>query len=218
MTRLAGRSGEGRNGKSDGEMVGTTAVGKGGNETPTRLKSTPFENGSVNDQSRDTKGGATGGGKLSGTGQDGLRGSAPPAVRQKLRTLADQQSKLRQQAESLALQLRRERRPTGDLESAINSMKALENAAHNQNGLEVVQGYHQALDALESARATYAGDRLSRVEADALSRDPRRDILDSQAEVAPPGYEEMTGAYFRSLGESSSSPAPMPASSAAPSP
>ncbi len=48
---ISGRSGEGRNGKSDGEMVGDTAIGKGGNETPTRMTSTPFENGSVNDQS-----------------------------------------------------------------------------------------------------------------------------------------------------------------------
>ena len=43
---IGGRSGEGRNGKSDGQMVGNTAVGKGGNETPTRLTATPFENGS----------------------------------------------------------------------------------------------------------------------------------------------------------------------------
>ena len=73
-TEMGGRSGEGRNGKSDGQMVGNTAVGKGGNETPTRMTPTPFENGSVNDQSKDTKGGATGGGKLAGFGQDGLRG------------------------------------------------------------------------------------------------------------------------------------------------
>ena len=46
---IGGRSGEGRNGKSNGEMVGSTAVGKGGNETPTRMAPTPFENGSVND-------------------------------------------------------------------------------------------------------------------------------------------------------------------------
>jgi hypothetical protein len=207
---ISGRSGEGRNGKSDGQMVGNTAVGKGGNETPTRMTPTPFENGSVNDQSKDTKGGATGGGKLAGTGQDGLRGPMPPAAQQRLRVLAQQQAQLRQQAESLALQLRKQRRATGDLESAINGMAALENAARNQNGLGVVQGYHQALDALESARAAYAGDRLSRVETDALARDPRKDIYDTQAEDAPAGYEEMTGAYFRSLSESPSSSAPAP--------
>ncbi len=201
---IGGRSGEGRNGKSDGQMVGNTAVGKGGNETPTRMTPTPFENGSVNDQSKDTKGGATGGGKLAGTGQDGLRGPMAPPAQQKLRVLADQQAKLRQQAESLALQLRKQRRPTGDLESAVNAMQNLETAARAQNGLGVVQGYHQALDALEAARASYAGDRLSRVEADSLTRDAHKDMFDTQAEEAPAGYEEMTGAYFRSLSESPS--------------
>ena len=199
---IGGRSGEGRNGKSDGQMVGNTAVGKGGNETPTRMTPTPFENGSVNDQSKDTKGGATGGGKLAGTGQEGLRGPMPPPVQQKLRVLAEQQAKLRQQAESLALQLRKQRRPTGDLESAVNAMKQLEDAAKNQNGLGVVQGYHQALDSLQAARAAYAGDRLSRVEADSLTHNARKDVMDTQAEDAPAGYEEMTGAYFRSLSES----------------
>jgi hypothetical protein len=198
---ISGRSGEGRNGKSDGQMVGNTAVGKGGNETPTRMTPSPFENGSVDDQSRSNKGGATGGGKLSGAGEDGLRGPMPPPAQQRLRMLAEQQSKLRQQAESLALQLRRQRRPTGDLESAINAMKSFENAARNQDGLGVVQGYHQALDSLQAARAAYAGDRLSRVETDALARDPRTDVMDTQAEEAPAGYEEMTGAYFRSLSE-----------------
>ena len=205
---ITGRSGEGRNGKSDGQMVGDTAVGKGGNETPTRMTPTPFENGSVNDTSKDTKGGATGGGKLAGYGQEGLRGPMPPAQQQRLRMLADQQAKLRQQAESLALQLRKQRRPTGDLESAINAMQAYENAARDANGLGVVQGYHQALDALQAARDAYAGDRLSRVEADALARDPRKDVNDAQAEDAPAGYEEMTGAYFRSLSEA---PAAVPA-------
>jgi len=198
---ITGRSGEGRNGKSDGQMVGDTAVGKGGNETPTRMTPTPFENGSVNDQSQDTKGGATGGGKLAGYGQDGLRGPMPPAVQQRMRMFADQQAKLRQQMESLALQLRKQRRPTGDLESAINAIKASEDAARDQNGLGVVQGYHQALDSLQAARDAYAGDRLSRVEMDHLARDPGKDINDSQAEEAPAGYEEMTGAYFRSLSD-----------------
>jgi hypothetical protein len=200
---IGGRSGEGRNGKSDGEMVGNTAVGKGGNETPTRMTSTPFENGSVNDTSKDTRGGATGGGKLAGYGQEGLRGpSAPPAKGGG--ALADQQAKLRQQAESLALQLRKQRRPTGDLESAIAAMQELENAARNQNGIGITQGYQQALDSLEQARAAYAGDRLSRVESDQLTREANPDTIDTQAEAAPAGYEEMTGAYFRSLSESNS--------------
>lgn len=207
---IAGRSGEGRNGTSNGQMVGDTAVGKGGNETPTRMTPAPYENSSVNDTSKDTKGGATGGGKVAGSGQEGLRGDLPPPVQQKLHVLEDDQAKLRQQAESLALQLRRQRRPTGDLESAINGMKELEASAHNQNGLGVVQGYHHALDALAAARAAYAGDRLSLVEADSLTRDAHKDVYDAQAEGTPAGYEEMTSAYFRSLSEAPSTATPPP--------
>ena len=200
-TELTGRAGEGRSGKSDGQMVGDIAIGKGGKQTPTRMVSTPYENGAVNDTSKDPLGGATGGGKLSGAGEDGLRGTLPPVSQQRLRILADQQSKLRQQAESLALQLRKQRRPTGDLESAIAGMKQYEAAAQKQDGLGVVQGYHQALDALSAARANYAGQRLSRLEANALIREAKKDTVDTQAEDAPAGYEEMTGAYFRSLSE-----------------
>jgi hypothetical protein len=105
------------------------------------------------------------------------------------------------------LQLRKQRRPTGDLESAINAMQEFEEAARNQNGLGVVQGYHQALDSLQAARSAYAGDRLSRVETDSLSRDAHKDMIDVQAEEAPAGYEEMTGAYFRSLSEAPSASA-----------
>jgi hypothetical protein len=203
---ISGRSGEGRNGKSDGQMVGDTAVGKGGNETPTRMTPTPFENGSVNDTSKDTKGGATGGGKLAGFGQEGLRGPMPPAQQQRLRMLADQQAKLRQQTESLALQLRQQRRPTGDLESAANAMRAEEEAARKLDGLGAVQAYHQTLDALQAARDAYAGDHLSRVETDSMARDPRKDMNDAQAEEAPAGYEEMTSAYFRSLSQAPAAP------------
>ena len=87
-------------------------------------------------------------------------------------------------------------------------MKELGDAARSQNGLGVTQGYHQALDSLEQARAAYAGDRLSRVEADALTREAGTDVIDTQAEAAPAGYEEMTGAYFRSLSESNATPSP----------
>ena len=58
---MGGRSGEGRSGRSQGEFVGDNAVGKGGRNTPTRLDPTPFQQGQVNDTSKDPVGGATGG-------------------------------------------------------------------------------------------------------------------------------------------------------------
>lgn len=202
---VGGRSGEGRSGKSSGQMVEESAEGKGGRETPTRLNSTPFESGSVNDKAKDSKGGATGGGKLAGQGEEGLRGpTAPPTSQQKMRKLAEQQTKLRQQAEALAVKLRKQRKPTGDLETAINAMKKFEDSAKTQNGVGIFQGYHQALDALSSARNSYRGNRLSRLELNSLNS-RSQDLSDTQSENVPAGYEEMTGAYFRSLSESAPS-------------
>jgi hypothetical protein len=86
-------------------------------------------------------------------------------------------------------------------------MQQMETAANAQDGLGLVQGYHQALDALSAARSDYSGERLSRVEADQMGRTTQPDVNDTQAEQAPAGYEEMTGAYFRSLSDSSNQPA-----------
>ncbi len=72
---MGGRSGEGRSGRSQGEMVGDTAVGKGGRNTPTRLDPTAFQQGQIKDTSKDPVGGATGGGKMSGEG--GRRPAGP---------------------------------------------------------------------------------------------------------------------------------------------
>jgi hypothetical protein len=205
---INGRGGGGRNGRSNGQMVSGSDPGAEGTETPSRMNPSPFENGSVNDTSKINQGQGTGGGKLSGWGQDGLHGVPPPPSLDKLPGIADQQSKLRDQTESLALQLRKQRRPTGDIESAILGMQQVEAAANGKNGLGVVQGYHQVLDSLEAARASYAGTRLSRVEANMLTNDAHKDMDDTQAEETPAGYEEMTGAYFRSLSDSSAGAAP----------
>ena len=100
---MDGRSGEGRSGKSMGEFVGQTAVGKGGRNTPTRLDPTPFQKGQINDTSKDPTGGATGGGKLSGEGGEGLEGPVPPAIKQTMQRLAQKQAEIRNTAERLNL-------------------------------------------------------------------------------------------------------------------
>ncbi|MHC4177148.1 MAG: hypothetical protein ACYSWU_06560, partial [Planctomycetota bacterium] len=76
-SEIGGRSGEGRSGKSSGEFVGDEAVGKGGRKTPSRLTPDPFVEGQVKDHSKDPAGGASGGGKESGSGGEGLEGPVP---------------------------------------------------------------------------------------------------------------------------------------------
>ncbi len=87
-SEIGGRSGEGRTGKSTGEFVEDKAVGKGGRRTPTRLTPEPFQKGQVSDSSGEPAGGATGGGKLSGAGAEGLEGPLPPQMKEQLQRLA----------------------------------------------------------------------------------------------------------------------------------
>ncbi len=198
---VGGRAGEGRTGRSHGQMAADTAEGKGGRETPTRLTPSPFEPGSVKDSAKGDQGGATGGGKLSGAGAEGLRGPTSPASNQQMPRLADRQSKIRQQAEVLALRLRRYHVPTGDLEVSINAMNRLEDAARKSDGLAVRRSFTRALDALGEARKilkTETGLQQERVK---LPGWMRNEIRIGVQDGIPKGYEEMTGEYFRALAE-----------------
>ncbi len=198
---IAGRSGEGRTGRSHGQMVEATAQGKGGRSTPTRLTPSPFETGTVEDASTQDPGGATGGGKLSGFAEEGLEGPVPAPLAQKLARLAQAQAQIRQQATEVALLLRRHHLPSGDLESSARAMERVEASARAGQGLAVRQNYHRAVDALEGARRQLDGARGLQRERTRLPESVRRDLLSGRSERVPAGYEEMVSAYFRALAE-----------------
>jgi hypothetical protein len=198
---IGGRSGEGRTGQSQGQFVSDTAEGKGGRETPTRLSPTPFEQGSVKDSSKDNKGGATGGGKLSGYSEEGLRGPTAPPMAQKMPRLADRQGKIRQQAEAIATKLRAYHLPTGDLETAIASMKNLEAAARKIDGAHLRQSFNHAVDSLSDARQALKEETGLRREQTKLPSWMRDEISTGLQDGLPKGYEEMAAEYFRALAE-----------------
>ncbi len=201
QNEVGGRSGEGRTGRSHGQMVGDTAEGKGGRETPTRLDPEPFEQGSVKDTAKNDPGGATGGGKLSGFGAEGLRGPAPPDSGQRMPRLADQQAKIRQQAEALALQLRRYHLSGGELETSVNAMSRLEQSARKDDGLGVRRAFSQAVSALGAAKDTVQGQVAVRREQDKLPPWVRDQMRVGLQDGVPKGYEEMVAEYYRALAE-----------------
>jgi hypothetical protein len=202
QNEVGGRSGEGRNGRGHGQMVADTAEGKGGRETPTRLDPEPFEQGSVKDSAKNDSGGATGGGKLSGFGAEGLRGPAPPPSNQKMPRLADQQAKIRQQAEALALQLRRYHLSGGELETSVTDMNRLEQAARKQDGLGVRRAFSQAVDALGEAKTTLQGQiAVRREQENKLPPSVREQMRVGVQDGVPKGYEEMVAEYYRALAE-----------------
>jgi hypothetical protein len=199
---IGGRSGEGRTGRSQGQMVEATAEGKKGRETPTRLSPSPFEQGSVEDKSTESPGGATGGGKLSGFAGEGLRGpTPPPQLQQKMARLAGQQAGIRQEAEALAYKLRAYHLPSGDLETSIGHMKRVEDTLRKGYGPGLRQVFSRAVDSLEEAQEVVRAQTGLRREESRLPRAMRDEIAAGLQDGTPAGYEEMIGAYFRNLAE-----------------
>ena len=200
QNEVGGRSGEGRSGKSHGQMVEKTAEGKGGRATPTRKTEEPFEAGSVKDTSREPRGGATGGGKVAGEGDTGLRGTPPPPVQAKLDRLKGNQGELRQQAERLQRWLRALHLPSADVEEAIARMKRIEDDLARGQGFDLRQAHADVKEALAVARRALASeaDTLRSKEA-ALPAEVRREIFSGLREPVPPGLEEVVRAFYEAL-------------------
>ncbi|MCU0723598.1 MAG: hypothetical protein MUC63_08285, partial [Planctomycetes bacterium] len=201
-SEIGGRSGEGRTGRSSGQMVEKTAQGKGGRQTPFRLTPDPYEKGQVEDKSGDPGGGGTGGGKLSGSGAEGLRGPPPPALQKELDRLQGRTVEIRQKAEKLDANLRALRYPAEQVGDAILLLDRIgEHLKKGQVGRFAAE-HKVLLEQLGDARTMIEGAlRLNR---EALSRVPKRlrDELNSAAkEQMPEAYRELLRRYYRTLAE-----------------
>lgn len=200
-SEIGGRSGEGRSGRSSGEFVSEEAVGKGGRMTPSRLTPDPFVAGQVEDHSRDPTGGATGGGKESGQGGEGLEGPQrrPPGPRE-LERLAGRQAALRNKAEGLDLAFEIMEYHRTDLARMIEVMAQVERdlrAGRYQNALRQRE---VLLEGLGNIKQYVEGEFTVRQDATAnLPSDLQKDILGSVQEASPPGWEELNRRYFRRL-------------------
>lgn len=199
---VGGRSGEGRSGKSSGQFVEETATGKGGRDTPTRLTQSPFETGTVNDMSTDPQGGATGGGKQSGTGGEGLRGITPDQDPNLAERLPGNQIELKQRAEALVRKLSVQNLPTGDLEEAIAAMETIQRNPRRISQARILQVKSDIVSALRDARAAVTASLSAN-----LDRSHRQgegsgwSVKHHSEESVPPGYESTVEAYFRGLAE-----------------
>jgi hypothetical protein len=196
---IGGRSGEGRSGRSNGQMVQDTAEGKDGRTTPTRVSPSPFEPGSVKDSSKTDNGGATGGGRLSGFSEPGLRGPTPPPSPEKMARIAGSQTRIRQEAEVLDLRLRKYKLPSGDVETSIAAMKSVQEAVKSQDGVAVRRSYNGAIDALEAARKEIRAEIGLHRERSRLPESELREIMTGLQDGTPKGYEELVADYFRRM-------------------
>jgi hypothetical protein len=207
-SEIGGRSGEGRSGKSSGEFVSDEAVGKGGRKTPSRLTPDPYMKGQIKDFSKDPTGGATGGGKESGQGGQGLEGPTPPPHGpRELQRLAGKQAELRNKAESISAQMQVLNYHHTDMEQLIETMKEIERdllAGRYQNALRKREVVLQGL----KSQKEYVGGEFEVKQDTTLNipKDIQKEILGSVQEPAPVGWEEIVRGYYRQLIGTSSSP------------
>jgi hypothetical protein len=212
-SEIGGRAGEGRQGKSSGEFVGDEAVGKGGRKTPSRLTPDPYVKGQIKDHSKDPVGGATGGGKESGEGGEGLEGPIPGARDERERNrLAGKQAALRNKAEGIDLQFQIMNFHHTDLRKMIELMNQIERdlkAGRYHNALRQRQVLAQGLG---NVKEYLEGEFEVRQDETAnLPTDVQKDILGSMQDPSPAGWEELNRQYFQRLangGSSMTAPAP----------
>ena len=199
---MNGRAGEGRQGKSQGEFVGDTAEGKGGRRTPTRLDPTPFAKGQIKDNSKDPSGGATGGGKLSGEGGEGLEGPVPPKVKLTMQRLAEKQAELRNTAERLNLQYHLDRYDNFKLAESVALMRRVESDLQSNRYSNALRRRDITLDDLDTSRLLLGGEvHVQQDTTPKTSQKLRSDINDAMKGELPPAWSEALRAYYQKLGE-----------------
>lgn len=200
-SEISGRSGEGRSGKATGEFVSDTAVGKGGRKTPSRLTADAFVKGQVKDVSKDPVGGATGGGKESGQGGEGLQGPVrqQQAAREMAR-LASKQASLRNRAESVDLKFQVLRFHHTDLKSLIGQMGAVETDLKAGLYRNALRRRDVVLEGLGQVKMYVKGEFVIRQDKTAnLPTEIQKEILGSMKEASPEGWDELNRQYFERL-------------------
>ena len=200
-SEIGGRSGEGRSGKSSGEFVGDEAVGKGGRKTPSRLTPDPYSKGQVKDHSKDPVGGATGGGKESGQGGEGLEGPAPPASGQRhLQRLAGRQAALRNKAEGIDLQFQIMNFHHADLKKMIGLMSQVERDLRSGRYQNALRQRSVIAKGLGNVKQYLEGEFEVRQDATSnLPTDIQKELLGSMRDPSPVGWEELNRQYFERL-------------------
>jgi tetratricopeptide (TPR) repeat protein len=201
-SEIGGRAGEGRQGKSSGEFVGDEAIGKGGRNTPSRLTPDPYVAGQIKDHSKDPTGGATGGGKESGQGGEGLEGPAPGQRGQReLNRLAGKQASLRNKAEGIDLE---HFKVMGyhhtDLQRMIELMARVERDLKAGRYFNAVRQRQVLAEGLSNVQQHLEGEFEVRQDTTVnLPTDVQEELLGSMQDPSPAGWETLNREYFERL-------------------
>jgi len=199
---LNGRSGDGRAGKSSGELVENVAKGLDGRTIPTRLTNDPFEKGYVEELRAQKTGGSTGGGKRSGAGAEGLSGRYPPKLIDEMNRLANMQSGIREKAERVQKSLQAIGIAKRDFSEGVRLMKEVEDDMRDYRYAGITKKQRMVIRSLRRTNDEFSKDMIVWVnKAVHLPKELRDKLLDAMDESYPPEYEQPLRAYYRALSE-----------------
>jgi hypothetical protein len=201
-SEIGGRSGEGRTGKSAGEFVQKDAVGKGGRRTPTRLTEDPYQKGQVEDASKASPGGATGGGKISGAGAEGLEGPLPGELAEQLQAFAEKQAVIVNNAERIQANLTPGDYANFRMLEAVTLMNRVKSDLEHYRYRNLLRNRQAVLSALQETQDILSGRvEVVRDTSAQLPKYVRDDINDAMDTDLPDEYGEQLRQYYRRLSE-----------------
>ena len=199
---VSGRSGDGRRGKSSGQMVGDTARGLDGRKTPARLNNERYEKGRLKEEGRQDPNGATGGGKRAGEGRKGLQGGTPPPFSKDMKRLSEKQRGMRERANQVARKLDTNSVRGRRLQQAIRLLDSIEDDLKNNKFNDAFRKQKIAVRQIRDALGGVDQTTVIRLQqARDLPADLRDELLQSAGESYPKGYEALLESYYRKLSE-----------------
>ena len=176
---VSGRSGDGRRGKSSGQMVGDTARALPGRKTPARVGNENYEPGKLKAEGQEDPNGSTGGGKKAGAGRQGLQGGTPPDVVRDIGRLSAKQAGMREKMEQVARKLEGKGVSTVRLREGIKTARVgrqgPDGSALHGRGEEAARGDEGAAELLH---------RAGSLDGDADPPRPRPSAADAQRTAA----------------------------------
>jgi hypothetical protein len=198
---MAGRSGSGREGNANGELVEGKAKDLEGRETKERRTHDPFGEGNIEEENPESKAKATGGGKQSGIGgEGGLQGSAPPRHQMGMRDLERRQQEVRRNTESVYSKATLMYLPTGELDEAIVLMQKAERQARAGDLAGFAETQRRIVHALQNTRRVAGGQGAVALDPrHRLPTDLRDEMLNAKEEPIPPEFERLVSEYYKAI-------------------
>jgi hypothetical protein len=202
---IEGRSGAGRTGMSDGQLVESVAKDLDQNEygLRERASNTPLESGQVEDQDKGAATGGSGLGKTTdGTTEFGVGGSLPPRVLDMMAETLQQQKTVRQASEALVLKLKQHNLATTDLDQSIRAMHHVEDSLKRGDGVGIRSAFNETVGHLKRTKSAIGKELSVQVQSPHLADTIQKKLSRGQT-LDFKGYNHMVGAYFEALAQTS---------------